>query len=60
MLLVLLGAVVPAGEGEDERVVALDLAEAAHSVHVIGQLVVGKSAAGCDVGTHGGTPLSVA
>src|SRR4029079_357797 len=59
VLLVLLGAVVPPGEREDERVLALDLAQAAQGPGVIGQLVVGERAAGCDIGTHGVTPLSV-
>ena len=52
VLLVLLGAVVPAREREDQRVVALDLAELSTSVLVIGQLVVGEGAAGDDVATH--------
>ena len=52
MLLVLLRAVVAAREREDQRVVALQLAELARRVRVVGQLVVGKRAAGHDVGTH--------
>ena len=46
MLLMLLGAEVAAGEREDQRVVALYLAEPAHGVRVVGQLVVGEHAAG--------------
>ena len=53
MLLVLLGAVVAAREREDQRVVALQLAEPPHGVRVVGQLVVGKDASGHDVGTYG-------
>ena len=53
MLLVLLRAVVAAGEGEDQRVVALDLAEPPGDVRVVGELVVGERAAGDDVGAHG-------
>jgi hypothetical protein len=46
VLLMLLGAVVPAREREDQGVIALDLAELARDVLVVGQLVVGKRAAG--------------
>ena len=42
MLLVLLRAVVAAREREDQRVLALQLAQLARRVRVIGQLVVGK------------------
>ncbi len=42
MLLMLLRAVVAAREGEDHRVVALDLAELAERLRVVGQLVVGE------------------
>src|SRR6476620_2614003 len=52
MLLVLFRAVVAAGEREDQRVVALQLAEPAHGIRVVGQLVVGKDAARHNVGTH--------
>ena len=52
MLLVLLRAVVAAGEGEDQRVVALDLAQLRGRVRVVGQLVVGEGRAGDDVGAH--------
>src|SRR5215212_9769071 len=53
MLLVLLGAVVPAGKREYERVVALQLAEAATDVGVVWEVVVRKRAARDDVGAHG-------
>ena len=53
MLLVLLRAVVAACEREDQRVVALQLAEPSLLLGVIGQLVVRKYAARHDVGTHG-------
>src|SRR3954463_16582705 len=52
VLLVLLGAVVPAREREDQGVVALDLAELSRKALVIGQLVVGEGAAGGDVAAH--------
>jgi hypothetical protein len=52
VLLVLLGAVVPAGEGEDQGVLALNLAEPARKVLVIGQFVVVEGAAGGDVAAH--------
>src|SRR5271168_363965 len=52
VLLVLLGAVVPAREREDQGVLALDLAELSRNVLVIGQLVIGKGAAGGDVAAH--------
>src|SRR6185312_7251506 len=52
MLLVLFRAIVAAGEREDQRVVALQLAEPAHGIGVVGQLVVGKDPARHDVGTH--------
>src|SRR5256885_13111424 len=58
MLLVLLRAVVAAREREDQRVVALQLAEPAWRARVIGQLVVGKAAAGRDVRTHGSSPIA--
>ena len=53
VLLVLLRAVVAAREREDQRVVALELAEPPGDVRVVGQLVVGERAAGGDVGAHG-------
>src|SRR4051812_29303315 len=55
VLLVLLGAVVAAREREDQRIVALELAEPARRSRVIGQLVVREHAAGCDVGAHQST-----
>src|SRR4051794_41641133 len=54
MLLVLLRAVVAAGEGQDQGVVALDLAEPPGDIRVVGELVVGEGAPGGDVGAHGG------
>ena len=57
VLLVLLRAVVAAREREDHRIGALQLAELARGVGVIGQLVVGERAAGCDVGAHGTSPF---
>ena len=57
MLLVLLRAVVAAREREDEGVVALQLAEPARDILVIGQLVVGEGGAGNDVGAHGIGPF---
>src|SRR5206468_1381337 len=53
MLLVLLRAVVAAGEGQDQGVVALDLAEPPVGVGVVGELVVGEGSPGDDVGAHG-------
>src|SRR3954451_25023343 len=52
MMLVLFRAEVAAGEQDDQRVPALQLAELALRVRVIGQLVVGKGPAGNDVGAH--------
>jgi hypothetical protein len=49
VLLVLLRAVVAAGERQDQGIVALQLAEPPRDVLVIGQLVIGERAAGCDV-----------
>src|SRR3954452_21646618 len=54
VLLVLLGAVVAAREREDQGIVALQLAEPARDVLVIGQLVIGERGAGDDVGAHDG------
>ena len=48
----LLRAVVPTREREDQGVVALDLAELMSDALVIGQLVVGEGAAGGDVAAH--------
>jgi hypothetical protein len=58
MLLVLLRAVVAAREGKDQRIVALQLAQAADGAGVVGQLVVGKGGSGNDVGTHDVPPSS--
>ena len=52
VLLVLLRAVVAAREREDQRVVALDLAEPPRDAVLVGQLVVGEGGAGNDVGAH--------
>jgi hypothetical protein len=52
VLLVLLGAVVSARQGEDQGIVALDLAELARDAFVVGQLVVGEGSAGGDVTAH--------
>jgi hypothetical protein len=56
MLLVLLRAVMAAREREDQRVIALQLAESAQCARVVGQLVVGKGASGHDVRAHDFTP----
>src|SRR6478752_1919435 len=60
VLLVLFRAVVAARKREDQRIVALKLAERTNDVRVVGQLVVGKRAAGCDVGAHCWLPFQVA
>src|SRR3954454_19610477 len=52
MLLVLLGAVVAAREREDQGIIALNLAQAARRVRVIGQLVVRKNGPRCEVVAH--------
>jgi hypothetical protein len=57
VLLVLLRAVVPAREREDQGIVALDLAEPAGDVLVVGKLVVGERGARDDVGAHPAPPL---
>jgi len=46
VLLVFLGTVVTSSEGEDHRIVALQLAEFALRVRVVRQLVIGKDGAG--------------
>jgi hypothetical protein len=46
MLLVLLWAVVATRKGEDQRIIALQLAELAQFARVIRQLVVGKTPPG--------------
>src|SRR5215217_1255030 len=53
----LLGSSGPC-EREDQRVVALQLAEPPYGVLVVGQRVVGKDAAGHNIATHGLTLLS--
>src|SRR5215210_5391695 len=55
MLLVLPRAVVAMREREDQRIVALQLAETPEGPRVIGQLVVRERAAGCDIGAHQST-----
>ena len=52
MLLVLLGTEVAPREREDQRVVALQVAEPARRACVIGQLVVGKRSSGHHVRSH--------
>jgi hypothetical protein len=52
VLLVFLGTEVAAGEREDQRVAALQLAERADGAGVVGQRVVREHAAGDDVRTH--------
>ena len=44
MLLMFLGAIVAAGEGEDKWVIALQTAELAYRARVVGQFVIGKIA----------------
>ena len=52
VLLVLLRTVMAAREREDHRVVALQLAEPARRVRMIGQLIVGEDASGRHVRAH--------
>ena len=52
MLLVLFRAIVAARQREDERIVALQLAEFAQFARVIGQFVVGENASGDDIRAH--------
>jgi hypothetical protein len=56
MLLVLLWAIVAAREREDHWIVALQFAELARFVGVIGQFVVGENASGHNIRTHDSTP----
>ncbi len=49
MLLVILRAEMSTGEGEDQRVNALQLNEPAKCARVIGQLVVGKGRSEHDI-----------
>src|SRR4029077_6930759 len=53
VLLVLLRAIVAAGEGKDQWIVALDLTETAKCLGMVGQLEVREAGAGLDIGTHG-------
>src|ERR1700757_1327196 len=52
MLLVLLRAIVPARKREDQRIIALQLAQLAQRFSVIGQFVVGENASGGNVRAH--------
>jgi hypothetical protein len=52
MLLMLLRTLVPTGERQDERVVALELAQPPVRAGVVEQLVIGEDSTGDDVGTH--------
>src|SRR5579862_3730003 len=58
MLLVFFRAVVTARESQDEGIVALDFAEFAQCVCVIGQLIVRKNGSGYKVRTHDWTPFT--
>src|SRR5271168_550159 len=58
VLLVLFWAVVAAREGEDQRILTLQLAQRALGVRVIWQLVVGKRASRHDVRAHGRTQFA--
>jgi hypothetical protein len=58
VLLVLLRAVVAAREGENQRIVTLNLAELPGHLLVIRQLVVGECGARLDVITHDELPSS--
>ena len=55
MLLVLLRAVIAPRQREDQRVVALELAQPSHRVGVIRQSVVREGSARSDIRTHGMT-----
>src|SRR5215211_2756905 len=52
VLLMLLRTVVAAREREDQRIVALQLAQPPRGPLMVGQLVIRERAAGCDVGAH--------
>ena len=52
VLLVLFRAVVAAGQGEDQRIAALKLAERTHRAGVIRERVIREGAARSDVRTH--------
>jgi hypothetical protein len=49
VLLVLFGAVMAAGQGEDQRIAVLQLAERADGAGMVGQRVIGEDPAGDDV-----------
>src|ERR1700728_3920293 len=52
MLVMLLWAIMTAGQCEDERIFALQLAELPHRAGVIGQLVVGENPSRHNIGPH--------
>src|SRR6266516_6644764 len=52
VLLVLLGTVVAARQGQDQRITALKLAERPHRPGVVGESVIREDAARPDVRTH--------
>jgi hypothetical protein len=56
VLLVVLGAEAAAGEHQDHRVDPLQFAQPPPGLGVVGQLVVGKDPARCDVSAHGFAP----
>src|SRR5579863_7866588 len=56
VLLVLFRTIVAARECQDQRILALDLAERASDAILVGKLVVGECAAGGDVRAHGASP----
>src|SRR5262249_53071014 len=60
MLLMLLRAVVTPRECENQRILALHLAEPPQSARIIGQFVVGKNTSGHDIRAHGKHPRWVA
>src|SRR5271154_2901241 len=57
MLLVLLWAIVATRKRQNQRIIALQLAELARCARVIGQFVVGENASGHNIRTHDWTPL---
>src|SRR5271169_2922006 len=56
MLLVLLWAIVATRKRQNQRIIALQLAELARCARVIGQFVVGENASGRNIRTHDWTP----
>jgi hypothetical protein len=56
MLLVLFRAVMAARKRQDQRIIALDLAEPARCARLIGQLIVRKNVSGYKVITHDWIP----